>query len=266
MLAVSHPFTAQADGEVYGSALLTDYGSMASIGMLLVEEPFRRMGTGTALTKAALRKAEQNKTEHIVVVSSHEAKDLYVKAGFRRVGTILVMGLPAATDSRAIKKAETKTINCPDQALRKALVAAAYEGSSSRRKVLDAFLSQKEGVFSATFAGARMTGFAGSILRLPLKGKAVRAIGPLWAEDPAQVGALVGAITQKAKTDMTCFLYQGVEGETQTVREQRYEAAECLRGLGFETRDSLPLFSYKGRELPFCAKENLFSPISLAFG
>jgi predicted N-acetyltransferase YhbS len=82
-LDLSTSFVAEVEGRVVGCVNSLIYGEVAWLGNLVVAEPLRRRGIGTALTMAAVKACESKGVRSIVLNSVPEAVTLYERTGFR---------------------------------------------------------------------------------------------------------------------------------------------------------------------------------------
>lgn len=261
MNKVSEALFAQDANGLYATTLVTSYDAMATIGMVLVAPNYRRLGTGTALVKAALRKATEEGAERITLTSSASITDLYSKIGFSPIGSVLVLsragtGLPSRP-CVALPRAEK---------LSSILAEQFYDGCARRQRLLCAFLRQKDGAFAIRKRGAEILGFAGSVRRAPQNGQETHAIGPVLAQTAEDAVQLIQDIAAQTNAGVTCFLYQDMAGAPNETNKKRHGAAQSLQAQGFAIKDTLPVMSFEGRPVPLYTKEALFSPITLAFG
>ena len=80
--AETHPFVAEADGEVVGTGVLSVNGSVGWIGTIFVEPAWRRRGVGMALTQATIDSAELAGCRTLLLVATEAGRRLYEKIGF----------------------------------------------------------------------------------------------------------------------------------------------------------------------------------------
>jgi predicted N-acetyltransferase YhbS len=78
----THPFVAEAEGEVIGTGVLTINGSVGWIGTIWVEPAWRRRGVGMALTQATIDTAETAGCRTLLLVATEAGRPLYEKIGF----------------------------------------------------------------------------------------------------------------------------------------------------------------------------------------
>ena len=78
----THPFVAEADGEVVGTGVLSVNGSVGWIGTIWVEPAWRRRGVGMALTQATIDTAESAGCRTLLLVATEAGRPLYEKIGF----------------------------------------------------------------------------------------------------------------------------------------------------------------------------------------
>ncbi|XVV09184.1 GNAT family N-acetyltransferase [Actinoplanes sp. CA-131856] len=86
------PFVADVDGQVVGAAWLliaeriprndAATRSFGDIQSVMVREPFRHRGVGTALMTAILAEARTRSLSHVTVHSGRRAVDFYLRNGF----------------------------------------------------------------------------------------------------------------------------------------------------------------------------------------
>lgn len=80
--AETHPFVAEADGQIVGTGVLSVNGSVGWIGTIFVEPAWRRRGVGMALTQAAIETAESAGCRTLLLVATAAGRPLYEKIGF----------------------------------------------------------------------------------------------------------------------------------------------------------------------------------------
>src|SRR6185503_9268719 len=80
--AETHPFVAEADGEIVGTGVLSVNGSVGWIGTIFVEPVWRRRGVGMALTQATIDTAESAGCRTLLLVATDAGRPLYEKIGF----------------------------------------------------------------------------------------------------------------------------------------------------------------------------------------
>jgi predicted N-acetyltransferase YhbS len=80
--AETHPFVAEADGEIVGTGVLSVNGSVGWIGTIFVEPAWRRRGLGMALTQATIETAESAGCRTLLLVATDAGRPLYEKIGF----------------------------------------------------------------------------------------------------------------------------------------------------------------------------------------
>ena len=78
----THPFVAEADGEIVGTGVLSVNGSVGWIGTIWVEPAWRRRGVGMALTQATIDAAESAGCRTLLLVATDAGRPLYEKIGF----------------------------------------------------------------------------------------------------------------------------------------------------------------------------------------
>ena len=78
----THPFVAEADGEIVGTGVLSVNGSVGWIGTIWVEPAWRRRGVGMALTQATIDTAESAGCRTLLLVATDAGRPLYEKIGF----------------------------------------------------------------------------------------------------------------------------------------------------------------------------------------
>jgi predicted N-acetyltransferase YhbS len=80
--AETHPFVAEADGEIVGTGVLSVNGTVGWIGTIFVEPAWRRRGVGMALTQATIDTAESAGCRTLLLVATDAGRPLYEKIGF----------------------------------------------------------------------------------------------------------------------------------------------------------------------------------------
>lgn len=175
-LALSEGRVALAEGEVVGAALMTPFGTDATINMVIVDEALRGRGIGRRLMDAAIELAG---SRALRLVATAEGLPLYEKLGFRAVGEIVQhQGLAApvaAPDTVALAEAgELGDIAALDR-----------EAFGADRSALLAHLGER-GRFAVLRREGRVDGYA--CLRDFGRGE---VIGPVIARDGADARDLI---------------------------------------------------------------------------
>jgi predicted N-acetyltransferase YhbS len=80
--AETHPFVAEADGQIVGTGVLSVNGSVGWIGTIWVEPAWRRRGVGMGLTQATIDAAESAGCRTLLLVATDVGRPLYEKIGF----------------------------------------------------------------------------------------------------------------------------------------------------------------------------------------
>jgi predicted N-acetyltransferase YhbS len=80
--AETHPFVAEADGQIVGTGVLSVNGSVGWIGTIFVDPAWRRRGVGMALTQATIETAESAGCRTLLLVATEAGRPLYEKIGF----------------------------------------------------------------------------------------------------------------------------------------------------------------------------------------
>jgi GNAT superfamily N-acetyltransferase len=80
--AQTHPFVAEADGQIVGTGVLSVNGRVGWIGTIFVEPAWRRRGVGMALTQATIDTAESAGCRTLLLVATEAGRPLYEKIGF----------------------------------------------------------------------------------------------------------------------------------------------------------------------------------------
>ena len=78
----THPFVAEADGQIVGTGVVSVNGSVGWIGTIWVEPAWRRRGVGMALTNATIDAAESAGCRTLLLVATEAGRLLYEKIGF----------------------------------------------------------------------------------------------------------------------------------------------------------------------------------------
>jgi GNAT superfamily N-acetyltransferase len=78
----THPFVAEADGQIVGTGVLSVNGRVGWIGTIWVEPAWRRRGVGMALTQATIDTAESAGCRTLLLVATEAGRLLYEKIGF----------------------------------------------------------------------------------------------------------------------------------------------------------------------------------------
>ena len=99
----THPFVAEADGEVVGTGVLSVNGSVGWIGTIWVEPAWRRRGVGMALTQATIDTAESAGCRTLLLVATDAGRPLYEKIGFEVQTGIASWRRPGWVTSRSTR-------------------------------------------------------------------------------------------------------------------------------------------------------------------
>src|SRR2546423_9921254 len=80
-------FAGRIDGELVATGVLVEHGNQCGwVGMILVDERFRRRGYGTAMLDRTIAMAEQARLQWIGLDATDMGRPLYLKRGFEDVG------------------------------------------------------------------------------------------------------------------------------------------------------------------------------------
>jgi GNAT superfamily N-acetyltransferase len=82
-------FAGKVDGKLVATGTLAAYGNKCGwVGMILVDEAYRRRGYGEAMLNRVLRIADEMGLEWVGLDATELGKPLYLKKGFRTVGGV----------------------------------------------------------------------------------------------------------------------------------------------------------------------------------
>ena len=96
--AETHPFVAEAEGEIVGTGVLSMNGSVGWIGTIFVEPAWRRRGVGMALTQATIDTAESAGCRTLLLVATDAGRRLYEKIGFEVQTDYRILEAPGLGD------------------------------------------------------------------------------------------------------------------------------------------------------------------------
>jgi predicted N-acetyltransferase YhbS len=96
----SRPFVAEADGAIVGTGVTSLNGSVAWIGTIWVEPPWRRRGVGMALTQATIDAGEAAGCRTFVLVATEAGRRLYERIGFEVQSWYRIIEAPGLGDER----------------------------------------------------------------------------------------------------------------------------------------------------------------------
>lgn len=172
-------FVAEWDGIARGTACTCVFGSVAWIATLLVDEPFRRRGIGTALLKHALEYLDRRAIRTVRLDATPLGQSLYERLGFvpqfplARFEGVLPPS-PAMDGVRSLRPEEAMDILGFDQRVT----------ATERGKLLIRLVMERPETLRAVHQSGRLAGF---LMSRP--GACATQIGPCLAEPAA--GALL---------------------------------------------------------------------------
>lgn len=85
-LSVSTGIAAVEEGRVVGTAMVSSFGAVAAVNMIIVDKAMRGRGVGRRVVEAAI---ERDKADELRLVATEEGLPLYEKLGFRAIGQIV---------------------------------------------------------------------------------------------------------------------------------------------------------------------------------
>ena len=85
-LSVSTGIAAVEDGRVVGTAMVSEFGPVATVNMIIVDETMRGRGVGRRVVEAAMARSD---SAELRLVATQEGLPLYEKLGFRATGQIV---------------------------------------------------------------------------------------------------------------------------------------------------------------------------------
>jgi GNAT superfamily N-acetyltransferase len=169
----------RVDGEVVATATALGYDGAAWIGMVLVEESHRSQGYGTRVFRAALEAARGT----VGLDATDLGVPVYRKEGFRAVRPITRWcGTPTASSA---------AVDVDVEPFEAAAVVAGLDRTAcgvDREALLSRLLAEAGTVGLLARAGDEIDGYA--VLR---PGREHAHLGPVVADDPGTVRALLGA-------------------------------------------------------------------------
>jgi GNAT superfamily N-acetyltransferase len=89
-----HPFVAESDGVIVGTAIATQNGSVGWVGLVFVAPAWRGRGLGGQLTRAALDKLDELGCRSIALAATELGRPIYDRLGFRVDGGYVVLSGP----------------------------------------------------------------------------------------------------------------------------------------------------------------------------
>ena len=112
--AETHPFVAEADGQIVGTGVLSVNGSVGWIGTIWVEPAWRRQGVGMALTQATIDAAESAGCRTLLLVATDAGRPLYEKIGFEVQTWYRILEAPGLGDAAVDPgSGRTRRPTCP---------------------------------------------------------------------------------------------------------------------------------------------------------
>jgi predicted N-acetyltransferase YhbS len=160
--AETHPFVAEADGEIVGTGVLSVNGSVGWIGTIFVEPVWRRRGVGMALTQATIDTAESAGCRTLLLVATDAGRPLYEKIGFEVQTWYRILEAPGLGDEPIDPRIRPYT---PADLASMATLSAAATGED-RRHLLEAFASPEAAICLVRDEGA----LGGFVVRAPWGG------------------------------------------------------------------------------------------------
>jgi GNAT superfamily N-acetyltransferase len=93
-----HPFVAEADGTVVGTAIATHNGDVGWVGLVFVAPEWRGRGLGGELTQATLRCFEELGCRSVVLAATELGRPVYERLGFVPDGEYAVFHGPPQSE------------------------------------------------------------------------------------------------------------------------------------------------------------------------
>jgi predicted N-acetyltransferase YhbS len=160
--AETHPFVAEADGEIVGTGVLSVNGSVGWIGTIFVEPAWRRRGVGMALTQATIDAAESAGCRTLLLVATDVGRRLYEKIGFEVQTWYRILEAPGLGD-HPIDPRTRRFVPADVDPMTELSAAATGE---DRRHLLEAFASPETAISLVRDDGT----FGGFVVRAPWGG------------------------------------------------------------------------------------------------
>jgi N-acetylglutamate synthase-like GNAT family acetyltransferase len=234
------------EDEILSSAALFSYGSaLASIGMVMVREDFRRQGLARAVMQHCLAHLP-NPATPTMLVARPQGQRLYEQLGFRKVEPI--HRLTFRQTSRAQGRADMSPLTVNDFDAIHRLDSEVY--GANRESALKAHVAHGDGgAVLRTGPGHTVTAFA---LKVRLHDTLI--VGPVIALEPGVAAALIGT------------LIGGHEGPVQIDVPDRQEwLLDALGQEGFAHECTCPLMLLHALTLPG-HRERLFALTNRSLG
>lgn len=242
------------------TAVLTQYTHGAALGMVLIDPAKQRTGIGTALTLRILRTMEDNAVGHLVLTASHAAEILYSKAGFQKIGDVFVFN--RGFQSPAMLPLKEPILFTADE-----IAHEFYQGCPVRQKILEKMITGSGTSVSLKSHNGKIEGFASSFKRISADGRQSLAIGPIVTNNAKTVGRLLDVFSARAYSDLTCFVFQNISGESKATTRTRKAVLNIFKDKGFSKTDELQFMAFGGGSVvKQYLDPHIVSPMSLAFG
>ncbi|WP_336183668.1 GNAT family N-acetyltransferase [Bacillus sp. 205(2023)] len=221
------------------------YGRLASIGLVIVDNEYKRRGLGRRMVNACISQVDENTA--IMLCATKEGLPLYEKAGFQTAGSIRKYSCQSFKPLTKQHDIELTSFTEKDFPELIAADQAAFGGD--RAALLHHLISQSAECIIARNHEGTFIGYGLSVQTPPnLK------LGPLIATSPGLAAVLVNRLTAGKQGAIRI----DVPGESPLLHDS-------LEAMGFHLDDEPPLMMYQKKTLP-ARNRQLFAVISQALG
>jgi GNAT superfamily N-acetyltransferase len=194
-LAPEGSFVAQWDGEPVGCVIAFEFGTVAWIAMMLVDEAFRGRGVGRALMERALEHVDARGIPSVRLDATPMGEPLYEKLGFVRQFEVrrFAGSLTAEAAAAAHEQAQAAAVVLPGlpEHLEGMIDFDCRATNTDRRRLLTALFHEQPDELRVAVHERRVIGYVTS-----RPGAAARQIGPCMADISAGERLLIDSIAR----------------------------------------------------------------------
>jgi len=182
----TYPFLAESDGNVVGTAVAIEHGTVGWVGLVFVAPELRGQGLGGVLTQAVVERLQERGCRSMLLAATDLGRPVYDRLGFVADGEYVVFGGPVRPNPVSVPVVRPMVRADVDGTCALDREATAEDRSSIIRAIAEGWVID---------AGLGPRAYA---LRSPW------GLGPAIAEDPADGVLLLEVLRSHAPgTDMT---------------------------------------------------------------
>jgi predicted N-acetyltransferase YhbS len=218
----THPFVAEADGQIVGTGVLSVNGSVGWIGTIWVEPAWRRRGVGMALTQATIDTAESAACRTLLLVATDTGRLLYEKIGFEVQSWYRMLEAPGLGDEPVDTR--IRPFEAADLPPMSELSAGAT--GEDREHLLGAFASPETGLCLIRDDGT----LGGFVVRAPWGGGSTIAPRLEDAEAILHARRVGRGVEQKVRAGLLAENVAGLERLLATGWTETWSAPRLIRG------------------------------------